>query len=67
MPHGDCPEGKTLLDSYLTALAKYDAVGSQADRAALDLAIAKSKLESARREYWKHIERHKCRVEQGES
>jgi hypothetical protein len=62
LQHPDCLDGQRLLDAYLRALRVVDEVTHHNN--ARDPKIfenASDELTAARRRYWTHVRKHKCR------
>jgi hypothetical protein len=62
LQHPDCKDGQRLLDAYLRALGNVDAIhGSNPAYNAGTVQYVCDELIAARRRYWTHVSKHKCR------
>jgi hypothetical protein len=61
-----CSEGNGLLQTYLIALARYEETLKvpSVGLAEIDtVMMAGDWLTMVRKDYWRHVEKHKCRTE----
>jgi len=63
--HDNCEQGRLLLDGYIIALTNEDAARRavrSGDVTAREARAAQESVVAARQEYWRHVERHRCRT-----
>jgi hypothetical protein len=66
LQHPDCEEGQRLLDAYLRAVSAVDAIRHRNEvHDCKTVQYARNELIAARRRYWTHVRKHRCRKTRG--